>query len=152
MCNTLFSLYLLVVQTTSYMWLNVLWSKYTRRYKHCMFPCLPHRSHKWRVNCGFLSWNTSPVILHGWSQNEVTVALKSIPPRALALWRRTETQKESRCERNHTHGWSILPESVVWRLTLFVRWVFGRHFYFSFTASFKSVKRLKCIRIRTYDS
>lgn len=122
MCNTLFSLYLLVVQTTSYMWLNFLWYKYTMRYQHCMLPCLPHRSHKWRVNCGFLSWNTSPVMLHGWSQNEVTVALRSILLERLLFdfcercsdaadveRKRTGTQKESRCERNITesliHTW-----------------------------------------------
>lgn len=115
-----------------------------------MFPCLPLPSHKSSVNCCFLSWNTSLVMLHGRSQNEVTVSLRSILLTTVnttqisvrKCWWEERNTEEFTCERTSQdhgfiHGWNILCESNVWRLTLFVRWVFDRHVTFSCTASFQ---------------
>lgn len=105
------------------------------------------------------SWVEIPLLmLHGRSQNEVTVSLRSIllelllfdycelrSPSAKSWWeeRNTEELHVRGTSQDHwfTHGWNILCKSTVWRLTtLFVRWVFGRHVSFSFTVSFKSAE------------
>lgn len=122
-----------------------------------MFPSLPHLSHKLSVNCGFLSWNTSLDASRPKSEWGHCL-FKKHPAQTLALWllwtqmsvrkswweeRNTEELTCERTSQDHwfTHGWNILCKSTVWRLTtLFVRWVFGRHISFSFTASFKSAE------------
>lgn len=122
-----------------------------------MFPSLPHLSHKLSVNCGFLSWNTSLDASRPKSEWGHCL-FKKHPAQTLALWllwtqmsvrkswweeRNTEELTCERTSQDHwfTHGWNILCKSTVWRLTtLFVKWVFGRHISFSFTASFKSAE------------